>query len=116
MNHATQVEILREAFRSIERGAPPMAEAPSRNHPSAYVSPARAARERDLLFRSHPLVVTFSSRLRRPGDFVADSLGLVPVLVVRQDDGRLRAFLNACRHRGSRLVDGCGNAERGFTC
>jgi phenylpropionate dioxygenase-like ring-hydroxylating dioxygenase large terminal subunit len=39
-----------------------------------------------------------------------------PVLVVRQKDGSIRAFLNQCRHRGMRIcrVD-CGNA-RAFTC
>ena len=38
--------------------------------------------------------------------------GGVPVLVVRDDDGALRAFLNVCRHRGSPLADGCGHAPR----
>src|SRR5690606_36948310 len=34
-----------------------------------------------------------------------------PVIVVRDTDGELRAFLNVCRHRGAPLADGCGHAR-----
>jgi choline monooxygenase len=37
--------------------------------------------------------------------------GRTPVLLVRDDDGVLRAFLNVCRHRGSPLAEGCGQAR-----
>ena len=36
-------------------------------------------------------------------------------LVVRGRDGRLRAFLNVCRHRGAKVADGFGTA-RVFSC
>jgi phenylpropionate dioxygenase-like ring-hydroxylating dioxygenase large terminal subunit len=38
------------------------------------------------------------------------------VLVVRADDGGVRAFQNACRHRGVRLVEGRTTCADGFTC
>lgn len=38
------------------------------------------------------------------------------VIVVRGDDGTVRAFHNACRHRGVRVVTGRGSCARGFTC
>ena len=41
---------------------------------------------------------------RRAGDFVTHDLAGVPVLLARGREGRVRAFLNVCRHRGSRLV------------
>ena len=34
-----------------------------------------------------------------------------PVLVTRDGEGELRAFLNVCRHRGAVLMDGCGSRE-----
>jgi phenylpropionate dioxygenase-like ring-hydroxylating dioxygenase large terminal subunit len=36
--------------------------------------------------------------------------------MVRRADGSLGAFLNACRHRGARVVDGCGAGARDFPC
>ena len=38
-----------------------------------------------------------------------------PVIVVRGQDGELRAFANSCRHRGAALVDGQGRCRR-FLC
>ena len=46
-----------------------------------------------------------------PGSYLASTVGGLPVLVVRDDDGTLRAFLNVCRHRGSPLAEGCGHAR-----
>ncbi|MGH7897034.1 MAG: aromatic ring-hydroxylating oxygenase subunit alpha, partial [Candidatus Binatia bacterium] len=116
MNHSTQVRLIRQALESIERGSPPMAEHPTRNDPTAYTSPGRDAREREVLFRAHPLVVGFSSELREPGDYLADELPPVPVLVVRNSQGALRAFANICRHRGSRVVHGSGRGATRFIC
>ncbi len=47
-----------------------------------------------------------------PGDYKAlDSVG-GPVLLVRGEDGVLRAFANVCRHRSSIMMEGCGHAEK----
>jgi phenylpropionate dioxygenase-like ring-hydroxylating dioxygenase large terminal subunit len=52
-----------------------------------------------------------------PGDFVTHDLGGVPLLVVRGDDGTVSAFLNVCRHRGTRVEDlPCGSGKRAFVC
>lgn len=49
------------------------------------------------------------------GSYLATTVGRLPVLVVRDDAGTLRAFLNVCRHRGSPLAEGCGHA-RALSC
>lgn len=55
--------------------------------------------------------------LAAPGDFVTHDLSGVPLLVVRGDDGEVKAFLNVCRHRGTRVEDlPCGNGKRAFVC
>jgi phenylpropionate dioxygenase-like ring-hydroxylating dioxygenase large terminal subunit len=38
------------------------------------------------------------------------------VIVIRGDDGQVRAFSNVCRHRGSRIVDGEGGCAKVLTC
>ncbi len=116
MKHETQVRLIREALEACERGSPPMAESWSENVASVYTSPERADRERTALFHDHPIVTGFSSAVPEPGDYLTDDLSLVPLLVVRQTSGALKAFVNACRHRGSKLVAGGGRCASRFTC
>ena len=71
---------------------------------SAYTSPDRFAAEQDL-FRSHPVVLGPSAMLPEPGTAMThDGFG-APLLLLRDGRGSLRIFLNACRHRGTRLLD-----------
>ena len=116
MKHATQVALIREIFRAMDRGVPPLADHIACNDVSVYTSAGRDAREREVLFRRHPLVVGFSSQVRAPGDFLTEDLTPVPVLVVRNAAGDLRAFVNICRHRGARVVEGCGSGAVRFIC
>jgi carnitine monooxygenase subunit len=74
-------------------------------------------REVSALFRKQPQFVGFSSRVRAPGDYCALTIADQVILVVRGEDGVLRAFVNFCRHRGAQLVasgDGCAN--KAFRC
>ena len=61
--------------------------------------------EVERLFRPLPLIVGHASELPRGQVLAHDEYG-VPMLLVRDGEGRFRAFLNVCRHRGMRLVDG----------
>ena len=74
------------------------------NPASAYTNPDRFARESRILFREGPVFFAMSCELGRSGDYRSATSGGVPVLVIRQPDGSLRAMVNACRHRGAPLV------------
>ena len=79
-----------------------------------YRSEERLRRELAVLRR---LAVPFcpSAALREPGSYVAREAAGVPILAVRGNDGQVRAFRNACRHRGAELASGMGCA-RTFVC
>ena len=79
-----------------------------------YVDPARLAAELELL-RRVPVPYCPSAALPDPGSYLARTAAGVPLLVVRGRDGQVRAFRNACRHRGTALADGPGCAHA-FVC
>jgi phenylpropionate dioxygenase-like ring-hydroxylating dioxygenase large terminal subunit len=64
------------------------------------------------------VLVGHESEIPRPGDYKTFSIGTIPVIVVRGRDGRVSVLVNACAHRGTRLVEGpAGNIGRGgFRC
>jgi phenylpropionate dioxygenase-like ring-hydroxylating dioxygenase large terminal subunit len=74
-----------------------------------YRSPERFVAERRLI-GSYPSALCPSAALGEVGSFVAVEVAGVAVVAVRGDDGVARVFLNACRHRGTAVVDGSGCA------
>jgi phenylpropionate dioxygenase-like ring-hydroxylating dioxygenase large terminal subunit len=86
------------------------------NPVAEYTDPRRLAQEQDVLFRHTPVVVGHASQCPEPYDFVTCELAGIPVIVTRQPDRSLRAFLNVCRHRGCRVTfEECGH-RGSFTC
>ncbi|HEV3437753.1 MAG TPA: aromatic ring-hydroxylating dioxygenase subunit alpha [Gemmata sp.] len=80
--------------------------------PDQYYSEDQHRAEQRHLFQAawHPVATTHD--LAKPGDFLTCDLLGTPVLV-RNFQGELRAFLNVCPHRHSRLTNKHkGNAER----
>jgi phenylpropionate dioxygenase-like ring-hydroxylating dioxygenase large terminal subunit len=80
-----------------------------------YRSPERCAREVAAVLRRWPTPFCPSAALPEAGSYVAREAAGTPLLVVRGEDGRVRAFRNACRHRGTELAQGSGCA-RSFVC
>ena len=84
-------------------------------HPtSIYVDPDRFERECEVLFRQTPLLAGLACEIPDPGDWMTHDDSGVPILIARNKQGELRAFMNVCRHRGARLAAGpCGKARGG---
>lgn len=83
---------------------------------SIYSCPTVAQRERERIFQRRPMMAAHSHQLPDSGSFLTLPLNQSEVLLTRREDGEVRAFLNVCRHRGSRLVAAeCGH-RRAFPC
>lgn len=82
-----------------------------------YHSPALLELEKQELFRKHWQLVGHVSDVPNPGDFLTLDIVDERALIVRGDDGVVRAFHNLCRHRGSRVTaEPRGHCERAFVC
>jgi phenylpropionate dioxygenase-like ring-hydroxylating dioxygenase large terminal subunit len=79
--------------------------------PAAYIDPEVWEREVDTILRRDWICVARSSQLPDPGDFVAVDVIDQPVIVIRDDDGAIRALSNVCLHRSMPLVSGPGSAR-----
>ena len=78
-----------------------------------YMSPEVYACERDAVFARSWQVVGRCAQVAAPGQFLTAEIAGEAVLVVRGDDGVLRAFFNVCRHRAARVcADECGTATK----
>lgn len=116
MHPSTQVELIRRFQDGEREGEGPRAPTPYRCPPGEYTSAVQLAEERRILLRGAPTMVALTADVPNPGAFVATEGDGIPLLVVRGDDGRVRVFLNACRHRGAPVAEGRGDARRVLTC
>jgi phenylpropionate dioxygenase-like ring-hydroxylating dioxygenase large terminal subunit len=72
--------------------------------------------EQERLFSRTWVFLAHESEIPEPGDFVTRWIANDSILVLRGDDGVIRAFVNSCRHRGSRLCSAEIGRARNFTC
>ena len=80
-----------------------------------YSSPDYHAREREKLWMRVWQVAGRADELPAPGDWFEYRIFDQSFVLVRGNDGQIRGFANACRHRGNMLCEGKGHTKR-FTC
>jgi phenylpropionate dioxygenase-like ring-hydroxylating dioxygenase large terminal subunit len=115
MERQEELAVGRRLLKHIEGRTTDLAADLFHNRVAAYACPERARLERDRLFRARPVFMGLSTRIAKPGDYLAEDLAGMPVLMTRGGDGAVRAFANICRHRGAPVAQGCGSA-RAFVC
>lgn len=78
---------------------------------SVYTSPEFAALEQRHIFARDWLCAGRADALRAPGDYLTMDISGEPILVLRDQDGIVRAMSNVCRHRMSTLLEGRGTTR-----
>lgn len=100
-------ELLDHILNHIDNGTTDLGDEDWYEPVENYSSQVRFDAERRLM-RRLPIPFCPVAALPEPGAYVARPSAGVPIVVVRDQDGTIRAFRNACRHRGMQLAEGSG--------
>ena len=73
-----------------------------------YSDPAVFRLEQERIFARTWQYAGRCDQVAAPGDYFTGRAGQIPLVVTRDETGRLNAFLNVCRHRGSVIAEGAG--------
>src|SRR5262245_33436359 len=79
--------------------------------PECYTSQEFYEREVSNIFRKSWNLIGRAEYVENPGDYFTLTLAGVSLIIMRGDDRRVRAFINSCRHRGAKLLEGEGNCK-----
>ena len=109
--------LLMDSIRQqVRTGQPVWGERESSIPVQRYFSSEQWQAEMATLFRHYPLILAHGSELGAGQVLANDDYGL-PLLLTRDDQGRVHCFLNVCRHRGMRLVQsGAPEARKSLVC
>jgi phenylpropionate dioxygenase-like ring-hydroxylating dioxygenase large terminal subunit len=87
-----------------------------RVHRLIYTDPAIFRSEMSKIFAGTWVYLAHESQIPGKDDFVTVNLGLRPIIVTRDGEGKIRALFNRCTHRGARLCRQDKGSARSFTC
>lgn len=109
---------LQQAIRRIPAEADAVIEPIEATRSNAiFTGQARYDQEQNGIFRRYPVPVTLSALLPEPGMIVAHEGYGVPLMIARTRTGEVKAFVNACQHKGSKLLEDCEVHKQGrITC
>ena len=115
MDRRGTLRLIERLIERVETNSGDDAPEPLEEDVEDFLAPDRLWREREQFFVRAPQVIGFAGQVREPGRYLTKDVAGVPVLVTRDHDGELRAFVNACAHRGAQVAADEGHAAR-LTC
>lgn len=74
-----------------------------------YTSPEFYQREIEQIFMKCWNCIGREDFIKKPGDYYTQSLVGMSLIIMRGNDNKIRAFVNSCRHRGAKLLEGDGH-------
>ena len=115
MNRADTLALMRRLIDRVDTNTIDEADSAMTESVADFLCPHRFVRERQQFFLDSPQVIGFAGEIAEPGSFITAVAMGIPLLVTRDSNGLVRAFINACAHRGARVAHGHGNKPR-LTC
>lgn len=116
MKRNTELALLKELLDLEHRNMAFLDDRATSSPVASYYDQERFKQEHDKIFLHVAQPLLHSSELASENSFATRTLAQQPVLVTRDDAGRVRAFFNICRHRGTRLVNESEGCKKRFTC
>ena len=107
-------QIIERVFSHIDKNSTDLGSEVWREPVKNYVDQERFDKEIKLL-RSQPVPFCPSSALPEKGSYVSRIAAGTPIVVTRDEEGEVNAFINACRHRGMQVASGSG-CKKSFVC
>lgn len=84
---------------------------------SIFLSQERFDEEQSSIFKKRAIPLTISALLPEPGMAMGHESTGLPLIVSRDRDGKVHVFLNACQHKGAKLLETCDVVKSGrMTC
>jgi phenylpropionate dioxygenase-like ring-hydroxylating dioxygenase large terminal subunit len=110
----SDTEVILRIFKHIDNSTTDIGNNTWKEPVENYLSKERLNAELKVL-KNRSIVFCPSGAFAKPGDYVSRDVAGIPLIAVRGLDGKIRAFKNACRHRGVQLANGHGCA-RALVC
>lgn len=107
---------IRRALEHVRHGTTDEVDGVETFTAAEFTDPVLARRERDAVFGGVPSIVCHGSEVPEPHDYLTVQMPRNKVIVARQKDGSVKAFVNLCRHRGALLVEQEKGRCRLFSC
>lgn len=101
---------------SLERKQPYVDNGTARFDPDRYYSKSFMDAEWDHLWTHVWQIAGVESDIPEAGDYLVYTIRHEQIMVVRQEDGSVKAFYNVCPHRGNRLAHSDSGSVASFTC
>jgi Rieske 2Fe-2S family protein len=90
---------------------------PMHSLPQSFYSEWMHRVDLEYLWKNAWLYAGMAYSIPKPGDYFVYKVDNDETIIIRGDDGKIRAFANSCRHRGSRLCKTAeGNVKRNIVC
>jgi phenylpropionate dioxygenase-like ring-hydroxylating dioxygenase large terminal subunit len=107
-------QIIERVFSHIDNKTTDLGDEVWKEPVKNYINQERFDNEIKLL-RSLPVPFCPSSALPEKGSYVSRIAAGTPILITRDDENNINAFINACRHRGMQVASGSG-CKKSFVC